>query len=235
MTREPEANSSAIAPNGTAPPTRRRFQFSLIALLWLTTLVACLLALGMMYRDLQIAKTQLQAARDEVQKYRGEMGYLKIVDPNKIHLRALGQSGEHWAWRFHLPERHRYRLLIASGALPDHELPVPNNRSIRNLSPGEYVLSAFAEPGLDGKWRLHSQIFNNGLFYRGRASADDEIPALDKGFETGLGDLCGDVMITEPNERVRLLGCHIVVDEENSPAHSTKQSEGFMIWIEEAK
>ncbi len=90
-----EQESTPNEPDPAAPPLpRRRFQFSLATLLWMTTVVACLATVWAMYRELQRTKAELRAARDEVQKYRDETGYLDISDPNKLYARNQNVRGK---------------------------------------------------------------------------------------------------------------------------------------------
>ena len=68
-----------------------------------------------MYRDLQQTKAELRASRDEVQKYRGEMGYLDISDPSKIYARGIRTMGAtKWSWRIYLPGKPQFRLCIST-------------------------------------------------------------------------------------------------------------------------
>ncbi len=169
--------------------------------------------------------------------YRYETGCLDLVaaNPTKIHSRGIGDLPNRWAWRFYLPQGHQYRLLISTGAIPDDEFPDPKGSSSRTLSPGEYVLYAYAEPTRNGKWRLHSEVLDRGMFAGGRGAVEDDIPPLNRGFHTGPADLCPEEAIVEPDSKLLLLRCEIDDDAEASPKLPEGHADGFVIWIEEVK
>jgi hypothetical protein len=233
MSAEQESTPNSPDLAATAPPLpRRRFQFSLASLLWLTTVAACLAAVWVMYRDLRKAKEDLQAARDEVLKYRGELGFLEIHDPKLIYARGIKPTKRNqWSWRLFLPKGHHYNLLLATKGIPPYDrLPdEPNvDRVIQNVFPGEYVLDAFAEATRDHKWCLH-------LGFADSDSPNDfDIVPLDEDSteEGGIGTANqGEAVPTAGLELYR----YRVYDRSEVNGHPTHPCAGFMIWIEEAK
>jgi hypothetical protein len=217
---------------------RRRFQFSIARLLALTTIVAILAAIWASYRlELWQSERDLQTARHEIEIYREEHGCLNLnVAPTKIHSRALPhRNANRWERRFYLPEGRQYRLAMSTGTISEDDFPAPDGRSTRTLSPGEYVFCAYAESASSGKWRLHSEVFDRGMFRGGRGYMDVDIPALDQGCDTDPADLCTIEATVAPNERLQLLRCRIADDAETSSNDAAGRSKGFVIWIEEAK
>jgi hypothetical protein len=156
-----------------ASPRRRRFQFSLASLLWLTTVVACLCAVGTMYRTLkatkaeasaevQRAEAEVRAIRVEIRRFRDEMGYLDITDPNKVYARRVRTvSGEGWAWRIYVPERPQFQLRAATSLIPAEGFPISECRTWPISHPGTNLVDASVEEPLKGTSWLRVNIVHD--------------------------------------------------------------------------
>ena len=236
MTVAPESTPNSPNPVAAVPPLpRRRFQFSLATLLWLTTVVACLAALGVMYFRTKQSDAALRTAENRARGFRDEMGFLELPESTKIYVRGIGHRKGQWAWRFYLPPGRQYRLVVATGTVKDDDEFTSNHQSTRSLSPGEYVFRAHAEPIGSGKWRLRSEVFDRGMFDRGQGIVDDEIPCFDRGFVTDPADCCSEEGAVGPEDRLELLHCQID-DETDTKTPQPKQNlNGLEIWIEEGK
>jgi hypothetical protein len=236
MTSDHDAPSKEPAPPIAAPPLpRRRFQFSLATLLWMTTVVACFATLGVMYVQAKRSKDALEAADRKVRNLRYEMGLLEIPDSTKIYVRGIGHRKGQWAWRFSLPPGRQYRLVVATGTVKEDDEFTSNHKSTRSLSPGEYVFRAHAEPIGSGKWRLRSEVFDRGEFDRGQGMVDDEIPCFDRGFVTDPTDCCPVEGAVGPEERLELLHCQVSDEPDTKKPPSKHEPNALEIWIEEAK
>ncbi len=233
MTNDSEASPNGLDHAASAAPLspRRRFQFSLATLLWLTTLAVCLAALWAMYRDLQKAESELQTARDEVQKYRGEMGYLEISDRNKIYARAIKTTtNDQWSWRFYLPQVERYQVLIATDRISTEGFP-DQSASIGGISPGEHRLDAFWEPGHDDKWRLHDEFDRDGNVMDCVMQPLNQNYAPEANGVVGADQVIGDPGV--PFELIRYLT--FTTQAASGSEDRMERCDGLMIWVEPQK
>jgi hypothetical protein len=219
-----QADQNEPDPSAAAPPLlRRRFQFSLATLLWLTTLVACVAALGITYRNLRETKRELQTARSLLAICRVEMGYLDVSDPKKIYARGLRTMEPYkWSWRIYLPKKLRFKLHASIGGIPYEAVPSTSDSEIL-LMPGEHLIDVSAIPSRDEKWKLHIKLLDG--------------PGADRDMPSGWNDGCETVGVFETKQEV--------VDS-NSPlvllrlrriknVYYYQPCNGLMIWIEEAK
>ena len=231
MTSDREASQNEPDPVVAAP--RRGIQFSLATLMRLTFLAVCLAALCAMYRDLQQTKVELQAARAEVRKYRDEMGYLDISDPNKIYARGFRTLEENrWSWRIYLPEKPEFRLVMTTKQVSKDGVWCYGSQSTL-LEPGEHLVDVRAGPGPDGKWRYRFEISGGGV----GGSAMEPLGSDTQ--RSGVFETRQEA--AEPGSRLELLRlrkCEIT--QRPSPgtyeaATDPRPWDGFMIWIEQQK
>jgi hypothetical protein len=234
----PNEPDPAVA--AAAPPRLWRFQFSLATLLWLTTVVACLAAVGAMYQKLRArtaeAKAEVERAKGElhtvwmeVQKYRGEMGYLDIADPTRLYAHAFRPTGNYkFSWRIYVPKRPVLRLCTSHKAIPWEEYPRPEGR-MPILEPGEHIIHVSAEPGRDGKWRSYVQVDNN-------FGEESEMVPLENS-HASIQTTLSDERFASPNSPLVLLRVRKLMQLPGSPPDSNarRSCDGLMIWIEEAK
>ena len=112
----------------TDPPVRPRCRVRcLLAKLTLRkTMVALLCVLFATYLVLWRARADRQAALDELKKYRSEVGYLEITDPDKLYARPFRQATpRRWAWRIYIPENGGFWIGAATKLVPVEGFP-PN-------------------------------------------------------------------------------------------------------------
>lgn len=96
------------------PTDRRRWRprFSLLTILFVTTIVGMAIVLVVQWR-------QVVPLRAEVRRLRAETGQLTIDDPAKIYATEI-PTPEHdtWRWRVYLPAGQGYELHVSAGLLP---------------------------------------------------------------------------------------------------------------------
>jgi hypothetical protein len=164
---EPEA-SNAWTKCGRGILGRLPRRFSLGQMFVVVTLVACVIALVTMQR--QLARLQVENAR-----YRRELGYLDITDPSKLYAVGLPQTEDWlWQWRLYMPKDGQYMLGIAACGIPPHDLPAQakdfypkgnqsayHNGGLQlstyslNIGPDPYViLRARLAKTLNGSWQV---------------------------------------------------------------------------------
>jgi hypothetical protein len=226
MTPTIRANQSEPDRAAAAPPTpRRRFQFSLATLLWLTTLIACLVAMCVMY-------VELRRAREEIRKYRGEMGYLDVSDPNKLYAHGIRtEEMSKWSWRVYVPDKQKYELCMATKGIPIEGLPRSDHR-LRLAYSGEILVNAFAGTALDGKWRLAVKVTKRTEFGAAASATECQISPLAGNMIYG-GDGVGDDWQDRLNPGSPLI--LLRGREAKSTQVGPQPCDGVMIWIEEAK
>jgi len=235
MTGEATQNEHDAAVLATVPPpSRRRFQFSLATLFWLTALVGCLVALAVMYRDLRKAKAELQAARDEVEKYRGEMGYLIITDPKKIYARSITTRPNRWSWRVYLPPGHVYEMPVTTTGIPWKGLPSSRCGTMMSLRPGEHVINANMEKERDGKWHAYIVIPDMPGDPRSHGIFDADMQPLAQNTGTKSVVFEGNQRVGDPAAPFELLRIRGSTNDDPTLLHD-ELCDGLMIWIEEEK
>lgn len=133
------------------PKRSRRFRFSILTILFVTTIVGLSLAY---FRS----RGELLDAQAKLTEIRRAYDPLEIDDPKKIHVRRLNVPAENmWQWRVYLPEGDRYRLKFDYNSVPP-KTPKPTTRSNITLSPGMYVVTQMFlfEPGSTAPvWKFH--------------------------------------------------------------------------------
>ena len=138
----PETEKAARTDNAGR---RRRFRpkFSLATLLVLVTIGCLLAALWATSQRLDALRAELAETRRELQKYRDELGYVTISDPNKAHATGIRTPGRlRWQWRVYVPKSRRFRLCAAARRIPANGVAkshsattVPSSNSSITLTP----------------------------------------------------------------------------------------------------
>jgi hypothetical protein len=212
---------------------RSRFQFSLLTLLLLVTIVCLSAALWVMCRNLR----ETQA---ENQEFRDRFGYLTISDPKKIHvIRIPNHEEDAWRWRVYLPEGHQYQVCFQVGKIPrglpadlssDHSMP---------LAPGEHTLFASLSSELHGNPVFHVRDFGNRMM--GTALVGEKGDWLDDytgGTLTGV--LQGGTSVFETSDNPKIL-LRLQVSESvastgqlvgKQGGSKPRSARGVVVWIE---
>lgn len=227
------------AVGSSAPPRRRRLQFSLASLLWLTTVVACLVALWVTYRQLATLRQELEQVhvrdlelRDQLQFYRGEIGGVDTSDPSKLF--AAGGRWEpqdnRWAWRVCLPEKRQFRLCVATTRIPANGVP---SGSSTLLAPGGHsIVLTWKKPRNGGPWT----VWVGPVGKRGIVSNVQPLV----GEATSQGVAPGEELTVNAEKplvllRLRKLKAIPGPPDSSSARDDPEPCDGLMIWIEEAK
>lgn len=219
---------------------RLRLRFSLATLILVATIICVLVALWATSRRLEETRHQLASVQDELQKYRDELGYLTITDPNKVHAIGVRTPGRlQWRWRVWLPGNRRFRLHTATGGVPQDGISgfgeiVFMSSTIRS---GEFLLHAYIEKDHKARWLLHVEVpsgggsvfipENEGPWVGGEAGYNIEQVRPDRthSFQPGAPA----VLL-----RLRVL---TIVEKHDDGSTSYRAPEepcdGLMIWIEE--
>jgi hypothetical protein len=227
MTAEPQATPTEPAPPTAATPRpRRRFQFSLATLLWLTTLVACLAALWPMYQRLRKAKEDLLSARAEISECHEEMSWPEVSDKTKVYARVARTWAEYsWNWRVYIPEQQSFRFCVSTSQIPVDGCPHWTD-SIK-LEPGVHWLG-ISLSSHTGTVELHTE---NTTRY-----TDQKMPTeLNSPYCAGIH---GDQKLADAGDPLVLLKESKRATASLTPKGCDKSEatacDGLMIWIEPA-
>ena len=103
------------------------------------------------------ANSEVMKTRALYDKYSEEMGFLRIQDDTKLHVRKLGGYPQmSFAYRYKLPNKLRYKLKVGSGAIDAESGYPPEMMSIEPVSDieqGTLVVSLVKMPTLSGnRW-----------------------------------------------------------------------------------
>ncbi|QDV73315.1 hypothetical protein [Botrimarina mediterranea] len=94
------------------PKPRLRPRISLLSLLLLTAVVACLIVVTLQARE-------LAPLRIENKRLRSEVGELSVEDPNRLHgIRVATTDENHWRFRVLVPDQRRYWFGCMSDLIP---------------------------------------------------------------------------------------------------------------------
>lgn len=133
-----------------SPPRSRFPRFSLRTFILVCLLVSTLVALG-------VVSNRFQKANEEVGKLRDELGYITVVDEEKIHAVAIPTGDDmYWRWRLYLPGRVQYRIQIASWVgIPKEGLPNSDSMFLplcQDVESQEIIFSIRFYRNEKGKW-----------------------------------------------------------------------------------
>jgi len=110
----------------------KRNQFSLSTLFSLVTIAALLISNFVTMRWLNRARLETDQARAEVQETRRQFGFLRVGDPQLIHVSRIEGDGTGGNWgnsyRLHIPPGHQFFLNVAETDITDFgefETPKP--------------------------------------------------------------------------------------------------------------
>lgn len=131
--------------------TRRRFRFSLLTILLVTTIVGLSLAY---FRS----RSELLDAQAKLREVRQNYDVIDVQDDTKIYVRPMKVPADNmWQWRVYLPEGDRYHIKFDYNSIPP-KTPKPATRSNLTLSPGMYVITqmfVFDPDSTTPVWKFH--------------------------------------------------------------------------------
>jgi hypothetical protein len=210
---------------------RLRVQFSLSTLILLFTIAALLVGLWTTSRE-------VREARVELKKYRRDVGYLDLSDPNKVCARALRTAGNlRWEWRIYLPEKRRFRLCFLSKDIPEKGIPDRGPGARTSLPSGEFLLKAVAEKNLISGWAFSVSSPGTAASF-GIAEEEGRWIGRAPTWSSGVGE---ETLSADPGAPLELLRLRVpkstttkqgtlqTTDHSSSP----QPSEGLLVWIEE--
>ena len=218
-----------------------RPQFSLKTLMLLAVICALLVALWTSSRRLEQAKRDIDVYRAEIAKYRRELGYLDITDPNKVHAIGLRTTGSlRWQWRIYLPQNRRFRLGLYGIGIPKSGFAGGPNAS-GDIRSGESLVDACVERGPEGRWLLSTK--RDGRGGHSVSIGGKEVPWLDKGANKDIEEVQPEeVKVLEPGEPLVLVRLRVHKPTNVAPDGTVLTTsapdtpcEGLMIAIEEVK
>jgi len=180
------------------PYRRFRFQFSLRTLILAITLAALLVGLWTTSRE-------VRQARIELAKYRRDVGYLEISDPNKACARAVRTAGSmNWEWRIYLPEERSFRLRVLSKDIPEKGIPEGGRGTSTSLPSGEYLLKAVFQKNLLSGWAFSVSVPGKGESFGVGKEDTGWIGRLATTWSSGVGEETVSVDPGAPLELLRL-------------------------------
>lgn len=137
-------------------PLLHRFRFSL------RTFFVSLFVLSLFGSNAYVS-WKWHEARQEIERLREQLGYLKIGDPTKLYVREVPTTEPlSWRWRIYVP--HLASFFMSSSRIPKSGTRTGKTTSIghpthaRYPMPGEYTLEARVERNQKGAWRLAMRV-----------------------------------------------------------------------------
>lgn len=238
---------------------RRRFQYSLSSILWLTLCVALALSSVLMYRRME------RAERENVM-LRAEAGYLVVSDESQFHAVYVKTYERFaWRWRMFVPRGRRLVVRTYCGDVPEAGMPtidavatgadgdgvVITNAGRRQMisdtefciSGSELVMNADLRQDRDGKWQLYFTFHDLRLgdvtsggnqMYRSipLSGAAAEIIADGRGYATTSATFGANGTESKNLDEPIVLLRHWFL---GNGSQNRSQTPGIMIWVEEKK
>jgi hypothetical protein len=144
-------------------------RFSLLTVLLLVTIAGMAIVIVQLWRE-------LVPLREEVRRYRAELGFLTIDDPTQvqgIHVPER-EDGWNWKWRVHFPPGVDYKVTCYTGIIPPG-IDAAQRRDFQGMNPGpggfsntfagnfkgEMIVEARLKQ-LDGKWIMQISFGGGG-------------------------------------------------------------------------
>ncbi|MEX2138419.1 MAG: hypothetical protein WD894_04115 [Pirellulales bacterium] len=128
--------------------TRRRFRFSIRALL-------LAIAFGALVISHVYTSQQLQETRQENLLLRQELDRFQVEDEQKLHVAALTSPDRlTWRWRLFVPEGRQFVLRTEHKNLPESGLPTPLGWVGDDLPAGELIVTVMAHKKRSGDWSI---------------------------------------------------------------------------------
>jgi len=206
----------------------------------LAVICALLVALWTSSRRLEQAKSDIELYRAELAKYRRELGFLDVTDPNKVHAIGVRTTGSlRWQWRIYLPQNRRFRLHKCTSAVPKSGLECSVG-SWADVPSGEFLLDAYVERGRDGLWLFSTK-------YAGSASSTSiggkDVSWLEKGGGWSVEEVRPEeIKVLEPDRPLLLLCLRVATPAKVAPDGTIlwerppdTPCDGLMVAIQEVK
>jgi hypothetical protein len=218
---------------------RLRLRISILTTLLLMTIISMAFAIGIMWRD-------LNPLRLEVRKLRRELGYLTIVDKDKIYaIQVPTDAPDTWRYRIYIPENQgllmHTRIFTIPGRSPAQTkaawfATLPGSGSSWQAKAGEYTLEIKMrrpDPNKDN-WDMvvNSQDIGGG-------TTGSEMPWLNdhRAWTYSSDASTSDQIEADPEVGLVLFELHQGVVKEfkggysRTEADTTKEVPGVMFWI----
>ena len=199
---------------------KRSWQFSILNLLLLTTIVALSVTVAMLYRA-------IGPMRQELLQLRNEVGRLHIEDPTKLHAMQVQTDNElEWKWRIWVPEGKGYRVRSHGGLVAKEGFP-SDGGTIYLRESGEHVIRyRILRDPRDGHWygSMHAPGGSVGkdqqpwVKWRSRTSTSGGVSSSTRSFDSTA-------------KRVEIIR-HRVSETAKSSLNIEDPAAGFMIWLE---
>ena len=202
-------------------PRRRRWQVGLRTLILLTAAVAVWTSYALERRRIADLTTRIDALRSLARE-------LVVDDPSMI---AVVKRNERWyeenQWEIYLPAGRRYRLCMATRAIPNDAQPLPAPTITAPLEPGRHVLALDRVKDGEG-WRVD-------------AACDEKVVASarePKEWDAGTGSSGGGQHSSSrqspADKPVRLFHRRFMGPRDAKGRSSTPEgpTEGIALWIE---
>jgi len=134
----------------------KRFpRISILAALWLMTVVGMAIVIAQQWR-------LIKPMRDELTMLRNETGRLSIDDRRNFHAIRVRTGGEYvWKWRVWIPEGREYRINVATQNIPKDGFP-PTNGMIALSDAGESWIEYRITKSEDGQNWMDMLTTSNG-------------------------------------------------------------------------
>lgn len=211
-------------------------RFSLLTLLFITTIVAGAISHFLTSRELARVKRELSLVRKD-------LNYIDSDSPNDIYAVALPTYGPmQWRWRIQLPTAGAFRLRSFVGMVPETGLPVKSeihndvflDRRGRPLPGGESILlsvAIFADE--TGVWRIMTEtpernlarpIANAPSWLAANATMQWMLKVYGKN-ETVSCNASEPLLLLKKRKALSVSGGGFTVD--------TNPTDGILIWIEQ--
>lgn len=198
---------------------RRRWQVGLRTLILLTAAVAVWTSYTLERRRIADLTTRIDTLRTLARE-------LVVDDPSMI---AVVKREENWydenRWEVYLPAGRRYRLCMATRAIPNNALPAPATSA--PLEPGRHVLALDKIKDGEG-WRVDAACDEKGV------ASVREAKDWDAGTGSSGGGLHSSSSQSPADKPVRLFHRRFMGPRDANGQSSTPEgpTEGIALWIE---
>jgi hypothetical protein len=173
-----------------------------------------------------------------MQQYRNELGYLTIVDPQRLHVIRMPHRGEmQWQWRLHVPEANRFAVTVGTGMVPKEGFHGMRSGGSLPLPAGETIVHASVFR--DYRGRLVFRVERTGAAFKTELKGEHADWLNSSGWSSAVAGSGGTEMASpgEPFALLRFRGSEeIKVNNKDGSVSTGWQapngpSTGLMAWI----